>query len=158
MTADHWKCRTGCLRSKGVNIWHQQRQIHKEKKNSGEYKRLPIQKLLWSPSWFAVFSFLHSFIIFISGPASLYIIIHWVLYYSAFQYTYFAPPLLLAQLTFLLACNILISNLVFYLPTTFIHSTLYSSPIQTLKTNSLVKGHFTYCCPIIKIPVLSLHL
>ena len=31
VAADHWKYRTGCLRSDRINIWHHQRQIQKEK-------------------------------------------------------------------------------------------------------------------------------
>ena len=75
VTADHWKYRTGCLRSDKANIWHYQRQIQKGK-NSGKYKRLLRWKPLWSPSWFAIFSFLHSFITFISCPPRLCILTH----------------------------------------------------------------------------------
>ena len=103
-----------------------------------------------SSPWFVIFSFLHSFIIFISCPASLYILSHQILYYSKFQITYFAPlssqPILPSSFLTLFSFKILFS---LQLLVSISHS-YYFCPIQTHKTYCLVKGHLISFSPALK--------
>ena len=84
---------------------------------------------------------------------------HQILYYSAFQFIYFAPPfsypILLSSFLELFSVQILFSLLLQLVST--LHS-YYFSPIQTHKTNFLVNGHVTSFFPALKIPTFSLHL
>ena len=116
--ADHWKYWTGCL---GQHL--SSPETDPERKHSGKYKRLPRWKPPWSSSWFAIVSFLRSFITFISGPARLYMRSNLILYYSAFQLTHCASHLLV-HFAFLCPSNIFTSHLVVSLATTCSHSTL----------------------------------